>query len=54
MKADINSFTTRFMFDRFIKLETNKRFYQMTLPSQCFTFLSYWEKKIRSPSKKNL
>ena len=38
MKADINSFTTRFIFDRFIKLEINERFYQMTLFSQCFTF----------------
>ena len=38
MKADINSFTARFIFDSFIKLEINKRFYQMTLVSQCFTF----------------
>ena len=38
MKADINSFTTRFIFDRFIKLEINKRFYQMTLFPQSFTF----------------
>ena len=39
MKADINSFTTRFKFDRFMKLSISKRFYQMTLLSQCFTFI---------------
>ena len=39
MKADINSFTTRFIFDRFIKLEINKRFHQMTLFLQCLFFM---------------
>ena len=38
MKAYMNSFTVRFIFDSFIKLEINKRFYQMTLFSQCFYF----------------
>ena len=44
MKEDIDSFTTRFIFDGYIKLEINKRLYQMTLLSQCFSFQFYWEK----------
>ena len=53
-KADINSFTTRFIFDRFIKLEINKRFLSDDSSFTMLYFLILLGKKFGFLQKKNL